>query len=316
MNEAAVDITGLVKSYPGSESPAVAGIDLRVKAGAFFGLLGPNGAGKTTLISMMCGLLRPDAGSLRMAGMDIAARPNEVKQRIGVVPQDIALYPTLTARENLAYFGGMLGLSGARLRERVNWALETARLAQYAGVRVEVLSGGLKRRLSLVIGFIHEPEILLLDEPTVGIDPHSRLFIYESLRAMNAAGMTIIYTSHYMEEVEGLCREIAIIDQGRIIARGSLDDILAGGAGTGAVEIRSGEALPDGTLERITRLPGVRDVERSGKLLRLASDSPMDALPGVLALLRRDGVKVLSLSHGAANLEEVFLTLTGRGLRE
>lgn len=314
-SETAIEISGLHKTYRGAEAPAVAGVDLTVAAGSFFGLLGPNGAGKTTLISMMCALLSPDKGSVRMAGIDLASDPEEVKRRIGVVPQDIAVYPALTSRENLEFFGRMMGLSGAPLEERVEECLNISRLGQYAERRVQTLSGGLKRRLSLVIGMVHQPEILLLDEPTVGIDPQSRLFIYDSLKRMNASGMTIVYTSHYMEEVEMLCRDIAVIDQGRIIARGGLDALLAGN-GRAALEIRTETALSEDMLAKIKSLPKLRAFSYEDMRLKAESDEPTATLQEIISTLRSGGVRILSVSQGASNLEDLFLALTGRGLRE
>ncbi|MBI5885424.1 MAG: ABC transporter ATP-binding protein [Deltaproteobacteria bacterium] len=313
--EAAIELGGLVKTYPGGASPAVAGVDLVVGRGSFFGLLGPNGAGKTTLVSMMCGLLAPDAGRVRIAGLDLAASPDEVKGRIGVVPQDLAVYPSLTPAENLEYFGSMMGLGGSRLGGRVDECLRIARLGPYAQKRAETLSGGLKRRLSLVIGLIHEPEILILDEPTVGIDPQSRLFIFDSLKAMNAAGMTIVYTSHYMEEVECLCRDIAIIDQGRIIAHGGLAEILAA-SGAGTVEIRAQCAPSEALLRRLGEIDGIRQVSCEGSIIRAASAQPTAAMCEMIRLMEEAGAGILSVSHGVSNLEALFISLTGRGLRE
>jgi len=217
-----IDITGLTKIYHGGQRPALDDLALSVPAGRFFGLLGPNGAGKSTLISILCGVLAPTRGAVRVAGGD----PRAVRAEIGLVPQELALYPTLTARENLEFFGRMQGLRGERLRRRIDTCLGIARLADRADQRAETYSGGLKRRLNLVIGLIHEPRLLILDEPTVGIDPQSRHFIHESLRALHAAGLTLVYSTHYMEEAEQLCDDLAIIDHGRILARGTVAELL------------------------------------------------------------------------------------------
>lgn len=313
--EPAIEISRLVKTYQGADAPAVAGVNLRVERGSFFGLLGPNGAGKTTLVSMICGLLAPDSGQVRLAGFNVDEDGDEVKRRIGVVPQDLAVYASLTPRENLEFFGTMMGLSGERLRTRVDECLRIARLGQYADKQTAALSGGLKRRLSLVIGLIHEPEVLILDEPTVGIDPQSRLFIYESLKGMNAAGMTIVYTSHYMEEVESLCRDIAIIDQGRIIAQGGLASILAAN-GVGIIKVRVQAAPSEGLLRRMQAISGIRELSAEGVVLRAASDEPVAAMNEMIRLLAEADIGVLSFSHGVSNLEDLFLSLTGRGLRE
>ncbi|MCK7498096.1 MAG: ATP-binding cassette domain-containing protein [Comamonadaceae bacterium] len=219
---AIIEITDLTKIYPGSDRPALDGLSLAIPAGAFFGLLGPNGAGKSTFLSILCGLLAPTRGQVRVLGMDVTRVPHQVKSILGLVPQDLALYPTLTARENLLFFGRMQGLTGARLRERVATRLTIARLEDLADRRAGTFSGGLKRRLNLVIGLIHEPKLLILDEPTVGIDPQSRHFIHASLRELHAAGMTILYSTHYMEEAEQLCDDVAIIDRGHILTRGTV----------------------------------------------------------------------------------------------
>ena len=229
-SEIIIEVEGLYKTYPGAAQPAVNGISLAIHRESFFGLLGPNGAGKTTFLSMLTGLLKPDSGRIGVAGLDIMDNLNEIKHRLSFVPQDTALYPTLTARENLSFFGSMQGLSGSYLRLRVEECLTISDLNNFADSRVETFSGGMKRRLSLVIGLIHKPDILFLDEPTAGIDPQSRHFIYNTLRKMNAEGMTIVYTSHYMEEAEVLCDYIAIIDHGSVIAQGETGELLRGAA--------------------------------------------------------------------------------------
>jgi ABC-2 type transport system ATP-binding protein len=229
-SETIIEVEGLYKTYQGAAQPAVNGISLSIRKGRFFGLLGPNGAGKTTFLSMLTGLLKLDSGRIRIAGLDIMDNLNEIKHRLSFVPQDTALYPTLTARENLSFFGSMQGLSGSSLHLRIEECLAISDLNNYADSRVDTFSGGMKRRLSLVIGLVNKPDILFLDEPTVGIDTQSRHFIYNNLRNMNEKGMTIVYTSHYMDEVEGLCDYIAIIDHGRVIAHGEIGELLRGAA--------------------------------------------------------------------------------------
>jgi ABC-2 type transport system ATP-binding protein len=310
-----IEISALTKKYPDADSPAVDGVDLTIARGRVFGLLGPNGAGKTTLMSMICGLLAPDRGSIRFDGIDLARKGGVHHRRIGLVPQDLALYPTLTARENLAFFGGVQGLGGDELRRRIDSCLEAAGLEALADRRVETFSGGLKRRLNLVVALIHEPELLILDEPTVGIDPQSRRFIHDKLKALNAAGLTILYTSHYMEEVEQLCDELAIIDHGRIIARGTLEQILGRLRG-GVIQIRVATPLPAGLSEQLRALPGLRDVRLDGSLITLLSETPQETLAQVLALLRAANHETSSVSLGAVNLEQVFLALTGTTLRD
>lgn len=314
-DQAIIEARGLVKTYPGKDTPAVDGVDLAVRKGSFFGLLGPNGAGKTTLLSMMSGLLKPDGGALRVAGTGISEDLRSVKSRIGLVPQELALYPTLTARENLAFFGSMQGLAGSRLKARVDECLDIANLRNVADARVDTYSGGLKRRLSLVIGLVQEPQVLFLDEPTVGIDPQSRNFIYESLRRMNSSGMTIVYTSHYMEEVEHLCEEIAIIDHGRIIASGRVDELLSRHEYS-VVEVRTAGQIPDEARVSILALDCLGESYFNSRGFTLRSCEPQKTLLDVTAILKEHGVRVISMSHGVANLEQLFLALTGTRLRE
>ncbi len=317
MNEFIIEAKGLYKTYKGGEKAAVDGIDLTVKKGSFFGLLGPNGAGKTTTLAMLTGLLEPDDGLLKVAGFDVKTELDEVKRRIGLVPQEISLYPSLTARENLAYFGMMQGLSGVRLNGRIGHCLEFARLSELAGKRVETFSGGMKRRLSLAIGLIHEPLLLFLDEPTVGIDPASRLFIYENLKAMNANGMTIVYTSHYMEEVQALCDEAAIMDSGRVIAAGPMSELLSiPRQGRGAIWIRTEPDPTEAIRLDIESLSDVQSAVIKNGLLTIETSDPEAVIQGVMGLLREKNVKLMSISHGAADLEALFLSLTGTHLRD
>ena len=309
-----VEIRQLSKTYPGAGRPAVDGVDLAIAHGRIFGLLGPNGAGKTTLLSMLCGLLPPSSGSLRIRGQDVRHQDAAIKRRLGLAPQDLALYPYLTARENLAYFGGMLGLHGAALRRRLDYCLDTAGLNDVADRRVETFSGGLKRRLNLVIALLHEPELLILDEPTVGIDPQSRRFIHENLKRLNAEGMSIIYTSHYMEEVEQLCDEVAIIDHGRIIAQGSVDGLLAAPR-EATIELRTSVPPPPAAQAALRALAHVHTAEFDGKFVVLTSAAPQTVAPAAMRLLHENGVETTSLSFGAMHLEQVFLALTGTRLR-
>ncbi|MCW3082819.1 MAG: transporter ATP-binding protein [Bacteroidetes bacterium] len=224
---AAIHVNRLVKTYKGADHPAVDSITFDVPKGAIYGLLGPNGAGKTTTISILCGLLVPTQGDVSVLGLSLKSQLEEIKKRIGVVPQDIALYPTLTAFENLQYIGNMYGLKGKSLKENINKQLEHFGLIENAHKFVGNFSGGMKRRINLIAGILHQPEILFLDEPTVGVDVQSRNVITEYLHEINRAGCTIVYTSHLMEEAENLCSEIAIIDTGTIIASGQPKALIA-----------------------------------------------------------------------------------------
>lgn len=222
-----IEIRELTKRYKGNDEPAIKSISLDIYRGEIFGLLGPNGAGKTTTISILCGLFPPTKGSVLLDGLDIHTEINQIKRIIGVVPQDIALYPTLTARENLTFFGNMYGLRGKMLKEKIDGYLEEFGLINHSNKIVSRFSGGMKRRVNLIAGLLHDPKVVFLDEPTVGIDVQSRIEILNYLKAINKKGTTIIYTSHYMEEAENLCSRVAIIDRGNIISLGNPKELVS-----------------------------------------------------------------------------------------
>jgi len=225
-SEPIIRIENVSKSYKGSDSPALNNISLSIPANEVFGLLGPNGAGKTTTIGILCGFLKKDSGAIQINGWSIDKQPNEIRKIIGLVPQDIALYETLTPVENLRFLGNMYGLKGAKLKGRINECLTLMGLDKNKNRLIKTFSGGMKRRLNLVAGILHEPKILFLDEPTVGVDVQSRNVILEHLKQLNKNGTTIIYTSHYMEEAEQLCSSIAIIDLGEIIIQGKPSELV------------------------------------------------------------------------------------------
>ena len=216
-------------AYPGASRPALDGAGFEVAAGTIHGVLGPNGAGKTTLVSMLCGLILPDSGAIRIRGRDLAASGRHTRRMIGLVPQEIAVYEDLSPRENLELFGRLCGMAGARLRSRVDECLERAGLAMRSADRVHTFSGGMKRRVNLACGLVHRPELLILDEPTVGIDAQSREMILDWLADLPASGTTLIYTTHYMEEAQRLCDRITVLDRGRVICDGAPDELLAAG---------------------------------------------------------------------------------------
>ncbi|MCX6284783.1 MAG: ABC transporter ATP-binding protein [Bacteroidetes bacterium] len=222
-----IEIRDLVKIYKGSEEPAINGISLDIFQGEIFGLLGPNGAVKTTTISILCGLFHATRGSARIDGMDIHSHLNEIKRIIGVVPQDVALYPTLTAWENLTFFGNMYGIRGPKLKEKIAEGLSVFGLEKHANKKIANCSGGIKRRINLIAGLLHEPKVIFLDEPTVGIDVQSRVVILDYLKELNHKGMTVIYTSHYMEEAEKLCSRVVIIDRGTVVSMGNPRELVA-----------------------------------------------------------------------------------------
>ncbi len=279
---------------------AVDGVSFEIASGEAFGLLGPNGAGKTTTISMLVGLLSPDEGTVRIDDRD----PLDANARrcVGVAPQSLSVYEELTARENLEFFGGLYGLLGAELKERVDWALDFSGLADRSRDRVSKYSGGMKRRLNIAVALIHQPSVLLLDEPTVGVDPQSRNHIFESILNLKAQGLTVIYTTHYMEEVQRLCDRVAIMDRGKILALDTVEGLLSQFGGSSVVE---GEL--DGEFAD-NQLPGRLD----GRNYRWETSEPLKAI----AMLSSRGVKFQTLQVKRPDLESVFLSLTGRSLRD
>jgi len=310
-----VEFTGLTKVYRGMDRPALDDLSLAIRTGTFFGLLGPNGAGKSTLLSILCGLRRPSSGTARIMGKHIGATSQAAKAILGLVPQDLALYPTLTARENLEFFGRMQGLTGLRLRKRIDDCLKIAGLEATADRRADTYSGGLKRRLNLVIALVHEPRLLVLDEPTVGIDPQSRHFIHQTLRGLHSGGMTIIYSTHYMEEAEQLCDDIAIIDRGHILARGSVQELLRDHR-DGDLEIHVERDFTSTTIDALRTVPDVRAVDTGARWIRITSDRPDRAIARVAAILERDQLPIVSMTMGTHSLEQIFLQLTGTKLRD
>ncbi|WP_108736327.1 ABC transporter ATP-binding protein [Flavobacterium kingsejongi] len=236
MGNAIIEIQSLTKQYKGATLLSVDNLSLDIPTGAIFGLLGPNGAGKTTLISMLCGLLKPTSGSFTIKGMNYRKNAATIKKIIGVVPQEYALYPTLTARENLMYFGSMYGLSGRDLKQKVANSLDYLGLLKFADHRIDTYSGGMKRRINLIAGILHQPDVLFLDEPTVGVDVQSKNVIIDYLKKINEEGTTIIYTSHHLMEAQDFCTEIAIIEAGKIFAKGTPESLVAATPGTRNLE--------------------------------------------------------------------------------
>jgi ABC-2 type transport system ATP-binding protein len=307
-----IEVTDLVKEYGGT--PAVRGVSFAIEEGEIFGLLGPNGAGKTTTLSMLSTLLAPTSGTVTIAGWDIRRDAARVKALCGFVPQDLALYPSLSARDNLILFGRLYGLRGGELRSRLQRVLEMVGVEDRADEPVETLSGGLKRRINLAAGLLHRPRILFLDEPTVGVDPQSRNHLFETVERLSREGTTIVYTTHYMEEAERLCRRIAIIDHGRILA---LDTPRALVASIGGSIIRMGlQGVRDGILERLRSLPEVASAELSDQRLSLRTAVAGAALVPAIEVLNACGTTIHSLEILEPNLEAVFLHLTGKELRD
>jgi len=311
---ALLECRGLGKDY--GALCAVEALDLDVDEGEIFGLLGPNGAGKTTAISMMCGVVTPTRGTVRVDGRDLARAPRAARRAIGLVPQDLALYDDLTARQNLRFFGSAYDLAGAELAARIDWALALAGLLDRSNEPIRRYSGGMKRRLNLAAGLLHRPRLVILDEPTVGVDLQSRNHIFGTIRALAAEhGTTVLYTSHYMEEVELLCRRVAILDRGREVAADSVAGLVARhGGGWLEVEV---EGDPARIAQALAPLGEVTLAEErpTGGRLRLASAAPVK--PGaVVRAVETAGGEVDAFRVCKANLETVFLALTGHSLRD
>ncbi len=285
----AIEVDSLVIAY-GAGRPAVDGLSLSVRHGSFFGLLGPNGAGKSSFISCIGGLVRPSSGTVRVLGLDAVTDRAVVARRLGIVPQSLALYGDLSVRENLRFFAGLYGVRGASLAGRITAALDLAQLTDRAGSRVSTLSGGMARRLNLAVALLHDPEVIICDEPTTGVDPQSRLHLFDALRRLHAEGRTVIYTTHYMEEVEALCHDVAIVDRGKLVALGPLQELLAS----------HGLEGPEPTKSQSFTVVAPAEVDPAG----------------IVLLLKRAGIPSEGVTPVRATLEDVFMARTGRALRD
>jgi ABC-2 type transport system ATP-binding protein len=295
---------------------AVDGVGFRVDPGETYGLLGPNGAGKTTTISMICGLLRRDGGEVTVAGASLDRDPGAVKAAIGYVPQDIALYPDLSGGENLRFWGRMQGLSGHELAARVDAVLEVVGLADRARDKVADYSGGMQRRLNIGAGLLHRPRLLVLDEPTVGVDPQSRNAILENVEALRGEGAAVLYTTHYMEEAERLCDRVGIIDQGRLIAEGTRRELVAQIGERDRIELAASGDLVGLAAGWRRTLDGVDEATVVAGGLHLVARDGRRLLPKLLELAEAAGVEVTSVEVLEPDLEAVFLHLTGKALRD
>ena len=306
-----LEVRDLRHSY--GQAKALDGVQIEVQAGEMFGLLGPNGAGKTTLMSILACLLEPTSGEARLDGAWLSPQNRAPRPWIGVVPQELALYQDLSARENLQFFGSLYGMSETRLKARTEEVLAAIGLAERADDRAGTFSGGMQRRLNLGVGLIHEPKLLLLDEPTTGVDPQSRNHIFEEIRRVNRAGMTVIYTSHYMEEVEALCTRIGVIDHGRIIACDTLAGLLS--QMDGILRLRFQE-VTEQLRQRLRQLSDVRDLdEQDGKVTVYCKEAESTLLK-ILSVVNETHAELVGLEMEEPNLERVFLHLTGRALRD
>jgi ABC-2 type transport system ATP-binding protein len=310
-----LEVTNVRKSFGKKE--VVKGVTFTVEKGEAFGLLGPNGAGKSTTISMICGLLSFNSGEIKVDGFSVKDHPMEIKRKIGVVPQDIALYPTMSAIDNLLFWGKMYGLTGKQVIKKANEVLDFVGLRDRAKDKIETFSGGMKRRINIGAALMHKPELLIMDEPTVGIDPQSRNHILETVKELNKQGMTIIYTSHYMEEVEFLCKRIGIIDHGEVIAIGTKDDLvnrLSGGTVIKMEVSHYQKSLED----KLNALPKVEKVfsNENGTELEIFVSASFQALGELVSTAIKNSVEVSSIKVQEPNLETLFLQLTGRSLRD
>ena len=300
----------LRKTY--GDRVAVDGVSLSLPPGQLLALLGPNGAGKSTTIGMVCGLTAPDAGTVAIGGQTLAQDRHAYQRRIGLVPQEIALFEDLPAQANVELFGALYGLSRAQQRERAAEVLARVGLLDRAADKPATFSGGMKRRLNIACALVHGPEVLLLDEPTAGVDPQSRNAIFETLEGLKREGKALLYTTHYMEEAERLADAIVIVDHGRVVAQGTLTQLLAQlpAAQQLQIDLDGPPALPP-----LAALPGVKRVQAFDARLVLGVDD-LEVAPAVLQALAAQGRRVKHLSSGRASLEDVFLHLTGRTLRD
>lgn len=310
-----LEVKDLEKNY--GDFKAVKGISFEIKEGEIFSLLGPNGAGKTTTISMLSTLYKPTAGDATVAGHSITKAPMQVRNAIGVVPQDLALYEDLTAKENLIFWGQMYNLSGQSLKNRVDEVLEQIGLMDKAKNKVKTYSGGMKRRVNIGVGLLHKPKLLFMDEPTVGIDPQSRRAILDTVKDLNKQGMTVLYTTHYMEEAEELSDRVGIIDHGELIAIGTQKELTEQVGETETLILHIGENEdPDTLAKSIKGINGVLEANVINREIAVITPSAKDVLASVVTKANERGIKIHSIDIREPNLEAVFLHLTGRALRD
>ncbi|MBK7163857.1 MAG: ABC transporter ATP-binding protein [Candidatus Microthrix sp.] len=312
MPEPVLSVDGLVRRF--GDLVAVDDVSFRIEEGETYGLLGPNGAGKTTAISVVAGLLSCDGGEIRLGGQRVGPNHVAVKAMTGLVPQELAIYPDLTGRENLNFFGRLEKLRGAELKRRTDEVLEVIGLADRAGDLTKEYSGGMKRRLNIGIGLLHQPKLLILDEPTVGVDPQSRNSILEAVEALAGEGMSVLYTTHYMEEAERLCDRIGILDHGAMMAEGTRDELLALTGETDRVHLEGTGDL-DGVTNALASLDPVRSVANDRRSIDLIVVDAPAALAEIVGIASASGMSITDVEVARPDLESVFLNLTGRALR-
>lgn len=308
-----VEVKNAVKRY--GDKLSVDHLNMEIEAGEIFGLLGPNGAGKSTTINMIVGLLPMDQGRITVEGIDVKERPLEVKRRIGLVPQDLALYENMPAADNVAFFGRLYGLRGWELKERVKEALRFVGLEERGKQLPHTFSGGMKRRLNIACSIVHRPKLIIMDEPTVGIDPQSRNHILESVRELNRMGSTVIYTSHYMEEVAALCDRVAIVDQGHVIACGTEQELRDRVAGEEKI-IMKASGVGEAVLTELQQHPRIIRMVQNENGLELYTLSSQNELQDILYVCAKHDAVIHSVICEQPTLETLFLNLTGRTLRD
>ncbi|AIQ43980.1 ABC transporter ATP-binding protein [Paenibacillus sp. FSL R7-0312] len=306
-------LTDVVKRY--DSKLIVDHVNFSLQEGEIFGLLGPNGAGKSTTISMICGLLKADSGEILIDGLSVREKPLEVKKRIGLVPQELALYENMSAAENVSFFGKLYGLRGKLLKERIQEALEFTGLSDRARDKPSTFSGGMKRRLNIACAIMHRPRLIIMDEPTVGIDPQSRNHILESVKTLNKLGSTIIYTSHYMEEVAAVCDRVAIMDKGHIIACGTESELRERVAHEEKIVVKAANITP-ALINELSRHPRISRVEAVQDAVELYLPSSQSELQDILFIFAKHEGVIASLNIEEPDLETLFLSLTGRTLRD
>jgi ABC-2 type transport system ATP-binding protein len=310
-----LEVKALAKNY--GDFAAVKGISFQIEEGEIFSLLGPNGAGKTTTISMLSTLYTPNGGDALVGGHSVTKDPMAVRQIIGVVPQELALYEDLSARENLSFWGQMYDLGGKTLKLRIDEILEQIGLADKANQRIKTYSGGMKRRVNIGVGLLHKPRLLFMDEPTVGIDPQSRRAILETVKELNRQGMTVLYTTHYMEEAAELSNRVGIMDHGELIALGTQKELTQQVGQAETLILHIDESQDAATLAAAVRgLPGVRQADVIDHQVTVITPDAEEVLAPVIAKASEAGLKIRSIDIREPNLEAVFLHLTGRALRD
>ena len=311
--ETILEASGLVKRF--DDLLAVDDVSFTIGAGETYGLLGPNGAGKTTSISMISGLLEPNGGQVHVNGSTITTSSVAGKKEIGLVPQDLAIYPDLTATENLSFFGRLYGMGGPELQSRIGEVLDVIGLKERKDDLTKEFSGGMKRRLNIGIGLLHKPKLLILDEPTVGVDPQSRNAILESVSNLSVEGMAVLYTTHYMEEAERLCDRVAIIDEGKIKAEGTRRELVSMVGEKDRITI-TGSGDLSGAAQSVSQTPGVTDTSSGDHQLDILAIDASSILPEILAKITGAGATISGVDVVEPNLEAVFLHLTGKALRD